>query len=76
MTDAPFQMIRLPGGDLGTRIGATTVRIVPSHADRRRLRYWRAQELTGEPLTRWVSTPQVAAALWAAQIAVAAVGRG
>lgn len=40
--------------------GAREVRLEPSHADRKRARYWRA--LDGKkPLTPWLPNPRIAA---------------
>lgn len=58
-----------PDGSLAFRHAGVTVVLVPSHADRRRLRWW-TPTVSGRAIAAAASTPRIAAAM-----AIAALGR-
>lgn len=58
-----------PDGSMAFTHAGVTVALVPSHDDRRRLRWWSAQ-VDGRAIAAAASTPRIAAAL-----AIAALGR-
>lgn len=64
------KLTALPDGSMTFRHAGVTVAVVPSHADRRRLRWW-TTTVSGRAIAAAASTPRIAA-----QMAIATLGRG
>lgn len=63
------KLTALPDGSMAFTHAGVLVTIVPSHDDRRRLRWWTAQ-VEGRAIAAAASTPMIAAVM-----AIAALGR-